>query len=66
VNRCPSCGQNNKAHYKYCLNCGEELRLPEGQAQASAEGKRRCQECKADMPPDFKFCGACGAELKEA
>lgn len=57
--RCPSCGRENPAHYKFCLSCGAELTkkaqpadVPqneahqEGHHEDSMRSNVRCPKCK--------------------
>jgi hypothetical protein len=48
--RCPSCGGENPAGTKFCIECG--IPLP-----------HRCPQCGAENLPRAKFCGACGTPL---
>jgi class 3 adenylate cyclase/tetratricopeptide (TPR) repeat protein len=48
--RCPSCGGDNPAGTKFCIECG--ITLP-----------HRCPHCGAENLPRAKFCGACGTPL---
>jgi class 3 adenylate cyclase/tetratricopeptide (TPR) repeat protein len=48
--RCPSCGGDNPAGSKFCIECG--IPLP-----------HRCSHCGAENLPWAKFCGACGTPL---
>jgi hypothetical protein len=48
--RCPSCGGDNPAGTKFCIECG--IALP-----------HRCPHCGAENLPRAKFCGACGTPL---
>ncbi len=47
---CPSCGTDNMAGAKFCLECGTRL--------ASA-----CPSCGATNPPSARFCNDCGTKL---
>jgi class 3 adenylate cyclase/tetratricopeptide (TPR) repeat protein len=49
--RCPSCGGDNPAGTKFCIECG--IPLP-----------HRCPKCGAENLPRAKFCGACGTPLR--
>ena len=49
--RCASCGTENAAGRKFCLQCGTPL--------ASA-----CPQCGSPNEPQALFCGECGAPLK--
>jgi class 3 adenylate cyclase/tetratricopeptide (TPR) repeat protein len=48
--RCPSCGGDNPAGTKFCIECG--IPLP-----------HRCPKCGAENLPRAKFCGECGTHL---
>jgi class 3 adenylate cyclase len=48
--RCPSCGGDNPAGTKFCIECGSPL-------------PHRCPHCGAENLPRAKFCGACGTPL---
>jgi class 3 adenylate cyclase/tetratricopeptide (TPR) repeat protein len=48
--RCGSCGTENDAGRKFCIECGEKL--------AAA-----CPQCGEANPPAARFCGECGAAL---
>jgi len=50
--RCPSCGVENAAGRKFCVECGGKLALS-------------CKACGTPHAPSEKFCGECGATLKE-
>src|SRR5216684_247725 len=50
--RCPSCGVENAAGRKFCVECGGKLVLS-------------CKACGTPHAPAEKFCGECGATLKE-
>src|SRR2546425_3658684 len=50
--RCPSCGVENAAGRKFCVECGGKLALS-------------CKACGTPHAPTEKFCGECGATLKE-
>ncbi len=50
---CPSCGCQNPARSKFCLDCG-------------ARFLRSCARCGSNLPSDAKFCNECGASLNEA
>ncbi len=45
---CSSCGHENPARARFCLECGAPLALP-------------CPRCGADLPATAKFCPECGA-----
>ncbi len=47
---CGSCGTDNKAGRRFCVECGAAL--------AAA-----CPSCGADVERDEKFCGSCGSRL---
>ncbi len=47
---CPSCGADNDAGRKFCLECGTSL--------AAA-----CAACGSPNPPAARFCGECGGPL---
>src|SRR5919204_140149 len=48
--RCPSCGGDNPAGTKFCIECG----IPR---------PHRCPQCGAENLPRAKFSGACGTPL---
>jgi class 3 adenylate cyclase len=48
--RCSSCGNNNREGRKFCVQCGQLLRLV-------------CPSCGAPAEPGERFCGDCGAGL---
>jgi len=50
---CATCGAENEAARKFCLECGARL--------AAA-----CPSCGESNPPGAKFCGECGARLSGA
>jgi class 3 adenylate cyclase len=50
--RCPSCGGDNPAGTKFCIECGIPL-------------QHRCPQCGADTLPRAKFCGEWGTLLTE-
>src|ERR687893_1285897 len=47
---CASCGTENPAGARFCMNCGSAL-------------ERRCPSCGTPAPPDARFCMNCGAAL---
>ena len=47
---CPSCGHENPAGAKFCLECGASQAL-------------RCAQCRTDLPAGAKFCLECGAAM---
>jgi class 3 adenylate cyclase len=49
---CPSCGSDNPAGAKFCIECAAPL-------------QRRCSSCGTENPPQAKFCAECGASLTE-
>jgi class 3 adenylate cyclase/tetratricopeptide (TPR) repeat protein len=51
--KCATCGAENEAGRKFCLECGARL--------AAA-----CPSCGEPNPPAAKFCGECGARLGDA
>ena len=50
---CPSCGTDNDANARFCVECGTRL----------ASG---CPVCGTVNPPDAKFCMNCGTNLQAA
>ncbi|NJD27867.1 MAG: hypothetical protein FIA92_06170 [Chloroflexi bacterium] len=50
---CPSCGTENDAERRFCLECGTRLGGP-------------CPTCGTINPPAAKFCGNCGTNLVAA
>ena len=50
---CASCGADNDAGRKFCLDCGASLAAT-------------CPACSAPNPPSARFCGECGARLAGA
>jgi class 3 adenylate cyclase/tetratricopeptide (TPR) repeat protein len=51
--RCSSCGNDNREGRKFCVQCGQLLRLV-------------CPSCGAPAEPGERFCGDCGAGLVAA
>ncbi|MDP9242157.1 MAG: zinc-ribbon domain-containing protein, partial [Actinomycetota bacterium] len=51
---CPTCGNENPAEARFCLECGTAL------------GGSRCAVCGTSLPPGAKFCLACGAPVSTA
>jgi class 3 adenylate cyclase/tetratricopeptide (TPR) repeat protein len=51
---CPTCGNENPAEARFCLECG------------SALAGSRCASCETALPPGAKFCLACGAAVQTA
>ena len=47
---CGSCGSQNDAGRKFCVECGTSLAIP-------------CPACGTPNPPSGKFCGECGVAL---
>jgi class 3 adenylate cyclase/tetratricopeptide (TPR) repeat protein len=47
---CGSCGTENEAGRKFCIECGTGL-------------ARSCDSCGSPNPSEAKFCGECGAPL---
>src|SRR5215470_11348895 len=50
VMRCSKCGSDNREGRKFCVQCGQPLKLA-------------CSSCGAPSEPGEKFCGDCGAAL---
>lgn len=48
--RCASCGSDNPAGAKFCIECAASL-------------KRRCPSCRTENPPQAKFCAECATPL---
>jgi hypothetical protein len=48
--RCAKCGNDNREGRKFCVECGQALKLA-------------CPSCGAPSEPWEKFCGDCGAAL---
>jgi hypothetical protein len=44
---CSSCGHDNPAQAKFCLECGGRF-------------SSRCGQCKIELPREAKFCLECG------
>ena len=51
--RCSKCGSDNREGRKFCVQCGQALKLA-------------CPSCGAPSAPGEKFCGDCGAALVAA
>src|SRR5579884_4119465 len=51
--QCASCGTENAAGKKFCVECGASL-------------ARACERCGAPLGPAEKFCGECGAAVAAA
>jgi class 3 adenylate cyclase len=51
--RCSKCGNENREGRKFCVQCGQALKLA-------------CPSCGAASEPTEKFCGDCGAALVAA
>src|SRR5579862_522492 len=49
---CAICGRENRAGRKFCVGCGQPLRMT-------------CPVCGGPYEPDERFCGDCGAPLTE-
>ena len=47
---CASCGTENPAGARFCMNCGSAL-------------ERRCPSCGTPAPPEARFCMNCGSAL---
>ncbi len=75
--KCPSCGKDNPAGAKFCLECGEALGsgakcpncgkdiVPGAKFCLNCGAKlvSKCAKCGADLPPDSKFCLNCGEKV---
>jgi class 3 adenylate cyclase len=48
--RCTKCGNDNREGRKFCVQCGQALKLA-------------CPSCGAPSEPGERFCGDCGAAL---
>src|SRR5437899_3136553 len=48
--RCSTCGSDNAAERKFCLECGAPLALA-------------CPQCRTPNEARAKFCGECGTPL---
>src|SRR5215472_12966516 len=51
--RCSKCGAENREGRKFCVHCGQALKLA-------------CPSCGAPSEPGERFCGDCGAALVTA
>jgi predicted nucleic acid-binding Zn ribbon protein len=51
--RCSKCGAENREGRRFCVQCGQALKLA-------------CPSCGAPIEPGEKFCGDCGAALVTA
>jgi class 3 adenylate cyclase/predicted ATPase len=51
--KCPSCGTENRAGVRFCVQCGTNL-------------ARACASCGAAYNEGERFCGECGAALSSA
>ena len=51
--RCSKCGSDNREARKFCVQCGQALKLA-------------CPSCGAPSEPGERFCGDCGAALVTA
>ncbi|MDP9295931.1 MAG: zinc-ribbon domain-containing protein, partial [Actinomycetota bacterium] len=51
---CPTCGNENPAEARFCLECGTAL------------VGSRCASCETPLPAGAKFCLACGAAVQPA
>jgi class 3 adenylate cyclase/tetratricopeptide (TPR) repeat protein len=50
--RCSKCGSDNREGRKFCVQCGQALKLA-------------CPSCGASSEPGERFCGDCGAPLSQ-
>lgn len=50
--KCPKCQFENREGAKFCLKCGEELRL-------------NCPQCGKELPLQAEFCDECGHDLRK-
>jgi class 3 adenylate cyclase/tetratricopeptide (TPR) repeat protein len=50
--RCSKCGNENREGRKFCVQCGQALKLA-------------CPSCGAASEPGERFCGDCGAALSQ-
>jgi class 3 adenylate cyclase len=50
ASRCSKCGNENREGRKFCVQCGQALKLA-------------CPSCGASSEPGERFCGDCGAAL---
>ncbi|MDD9935137.1 MAG: AAA family ATPase [Myxococcales bacterium] len=48
---CTSCGHDNPAHARFCLQCGGQLSVP-------------CEQCGELLPPNARFCLQCGGPAR--
>ena len=51
--KCSSCGHDNRAQAKFCLECGGRF-------------SSRCGQCGIELPREAKFCLECGKPVSEA
>ena len=56
---CNTCGTNNNAENKFCINCGGELTEAENLSQ------NNCSNCGAENDEANKFCISCGYQLNQ-
>ena len=51
--RCPKCGKRIPIGSKYCIRCGNDLKI------------YKCNKCGFENNKNSKFCTNCGADLNE-
>ena len=51
--KCPTCGNDNKGHSRFCIDCGASL-------NDSTSRREYCVHCGAKIPEQDRFCGSCG------
>lgn len=59
--KCPSCGAENNAGMKFCVQCGAEIKVPE---PPKVSAVRYCTACGAAVEQGMNFCTSCGAKMQ--
>jgi hypothetical protein len=60
--RCASCGDENPADARFCIDCGASL-APAAIGQTTRLPGVPCPTCRANNPENARFCVVCGTGL---
>jgi uncharacterized membrane protein len=62
--RCPECGAENKSFWRFCINCGSDLKAGVVESVSADDSNARfCSKCGASNDAGTTNCIACGTSL---